>query len=317
MCFCLSRAWNLPPCRGLSGREGGCCRRNGLAEGLSLCLFPPTTLIPGQQLPGRRSTECRTGQPYAERIVNTVHLKVIFLLPVWPQLFPCPPSLTHSIHLHFNLFLFPSPVSPLYFSLSSSRLFCAFSQKQFLLHYFSLFLSKFSEAHPPCSLLCYVILSLLSSVPFAPAVSSLCPLSSSLCHHFPHLTYSHSPQLKDPILLDLCCFYVLKQVFSNPSLTLPLVLLPASVPPPQSSVWHQLLSLSSLAPRAARLPLRGVRPKALLLLPSLFIACGQANIPPLCCLQPPVAGGLAGSSADELAHLHAASNWAGRSSRQP
>lgn len=53
------------------------------------------------------------------------------------------------------------------------------------------------------------------------------------------------------------------------------------------------------------------------LLPSLLVACGQANIPPLCCLQPPVAGGLTGSAADELAHLHAASNWAGRSSRQP
>lgn len=81
--------------------------------------------------------------------------------------------MTHSIHLHFNLFSFPSPVFPLYFSLSSLCLSCAFSQKHLLLHYFSLFVSKFSEAHPPCSFLCYIILSLLFSVPFAPAVASL------------------------------------------------------------------------------------------------------------------------------------------------
>lgn len=196
MCCCFSRARNLSPCRGLSGRQGGLLPREWVSSG-ALAFSPlPAAPILGRQLPGRRNTERRAGQACTERIVNTIHLKVIFPLPVGPHFFLCPPSLTHSIHLHLNLFSFPSPVFHLYFSLSSSCLFCAFSQEQLLLHYFSLFLSEFCEAHPPCSSLCYIISSLLFSVPFAPAVSSLCPLSSSLCPHFPlafsHLTCSHS-----------------------------------------------------------------------------------------------------------------------------
>lgn len=91
--------------------------------------------------------------------------------------------MTHSIHLHFNLFSFPSPVFPLYFSLSSSCLFCALSEAASP----SLFLPDSSRSCPRpiplCSFLCYISLPLLSSVPFAPAISSLCPLSFSLCRH--------------------------------------------------------------------------------------------------------------------------------------
>lgn len=177
-------------------------------------------------------------------------------MPILPQLFPHPPSLTHFIHLHFNLFSFPSPVFPLYFSLSSLCLFCAFSQKHLLLHYFSLFVSKFSEAHPSCSLiLSYLILSypLLYYLVLAPLhpLCSCCriSLSSSPCHHFPlslpHLTFSHSLQLKDAILLELCCLCALNKHSSSFFLAVPLLLSPASAPSSKQCMTPVAVTVSS------------------------------------------------------------------------
>lgn len=89
-----------------------------------------------------------------------------------------------------------------------------------------------------------------SSVPFAHAVAFLYPLSSSPCHHFPpllpHLTYSHSLQLKDPILLELCCLYALNTFLTSFWLSPSSFLQP--VPPSQSSIWHQLLSALTSSP---------------------------------------------------------------------
>lgn len=59
MCRCLSGARNLLPCRGLSGREGGFCRWNGLAVGFLLRLLPPQPPSQGDSYPAgeTQSTE--------------------------------------------------------------------------------------------------------------------------------------------------------------------------------------------------------------------------------------------------------------------
>jgi len=80
------------PLQGALGEGRGLLPGNGLAAGLLLPLLPPTAPIPGQQLPGRGNTERRAGQAYAECIVNTIHLKVMF-----PGLYD--PSFFLALHL--------------------------------------------------------------------------------------------------------------------------------------------------------------------------------------------------------------------------
>lgn len=79
-----------------------------------------------------------------------------------------------------------------------------------------------------CHLIC--LSSFLFSVPSFPLA-------------FPHLTYSHSPQLKDPILLELHCLCVLKQLFSNPHPALPFFICLTSVTPPSK----QCMTLVAIA----------------------------------------------------------------------
>lgn len=97
----------------------------------------------------------------------------------------------------------------------------------------------------------------LSSVILSCPCSSLSPLLL-LSHLFsflfslpsfppalPHLTYSHSPQLKDPILLELCCLYALKKHFSNLFLAVPLLLSSASAPSSKQWMTPVAVAISS------------------------------------------------------------------------
>lgn len=186
--------------------------------------------------------------------------------------------MTHSIHLHFNLFSFPSPVFPLYFSLSSSCLFCALSEAASP----SLFLPDSSRSCPRpiplCSFLCYISLPLLSSVPFAPAISSLCPLSFSLCRHI-----TLAAPISHPLSPETPSF---QSSFPRQPLgvDIPLLFLWPTSPPSKQPMTPVAVAAFShpqgtTAPSASPLPP--------LVLPSLLIACGQADIPSLCSLQPP------------------------------
>lgn len=166
--------------------------------------------------------------------------------------------MTHSIHLHFNLFLFPSPVFPLYFSLSSSRLFCALSQRQLPLHYFSLIPSS---PRPIPLALSSVTLSCpclpLSLLLLPSHLSVLFPLLSAVIPPWlSPISHAVAPKADDPILLEL---------LSKATLLQPLMI---DVPPPFSGPWppssKQPMTLVAVAvcshPRAPQLPLRwGVR----------------------------------------------------------
>lgn len=78
------------PLQGTLGEGRGLLPGEWVSSG-ALAPSPPLAVpIPGQQLPGRRNTEHRTGQAYAERIVNTIHLKVIFSLACMTPAFSSP-----------------------------------------------------------------------------------------------------------------------------------------------------------------------------------------------------------------------------------
>lgn len=95
-------------------------------------------------------------------------------------------------------------------------------------------------------LLYYLVLALLCPLCSCCHIS---PLSSSPGHHFPlalpHLTYSHSPQLKDPILLELCCLYALNKHFFNLFLAVPLLLSSASAPSSKQCMTPVAVTISS------------------------------------------------------------------------
>lgn len=70
------------PLQGALGEGRGLLPGERVSSG-ALSPSPPLAVpIPERQLPGRGNAEHGTGQAYAECIVNTIHLKVIFPLPV-------------------------------------------------------------------------------------------------------------------------------------------------------------------------------------------------------------------------------------------
>lgn len=101
--------------------------------------------------------------------------------------------------------MFPSPVFPLYFSLSSSRLFCALSQRQLPLHYFSLIPSS---PRPIPLALSSVTLSCpcfpLSPLLLPSHLSVLLPLPSAVIPPWlSPISHTVVPPADDPVLLEL------------------------------------------------------------------------------------------------------------------
>lgn len=179
-------------------------------------LYPPSPPLP-IPFPPPKHRGCLSGEMHDVPGIKHASKLVVFPLCLsdltsisLTLAFPLPPSLTHSIHLHFLSFSFLSRRSSLFFFfISMSLLFC---------------LSK--AASPSCSLqvLCYqslptllspllryliLLLSLVcSSVPITAAFSLL----SLLFQYFPlvlpslfvfPLFPSSPPALKDPISSDL------------------------------------------------------------------------------------------------------------------